>query len=168
MIKTMNVAGPDGQFQAYVVKPETSSAPCVLVLHEVFGVNNDMRQTCDELAAHGFIAVCPNLFWRQERGELRHARHTQGGQPVHKRDPSADKRHHAAHERRHAVDNRLNAAHSAHIAADKTLLVVLEAHRDGAMRTRDASNAPSDATKRFSGAHNLVLARCIVRFARPD
>ena len=40
----------------------------MLVLHEVFGVNNDMRMTCDELALHGFIAVCPDLFWRQERG----------------------------------------------------------------------------------------------------
>jgi carboxymethylenebutenolidase len=37
-------------------------------LHEVFGVNNDMRMTCEELALHGFIAVCPDLFWRQERG----------------------------------------------------------------------------------------------------
>jgi carboxymethylenebutenolidase len=68
MSKTINVTGSDGQFQAYVAQPETSRAPCVLVLHEVFGVNNDMRKTCDELATHGFIAVCPDLFWRQERG----------------------------------------------------------------------------------------------------
>ncbi len=45
-----------------------ASAPSVVVLQEVFGVNNDMRQTCDELAARGFIAVCPDLYWRQERG----------------------------------------------------------------------------------------------------
>ncbi len=34
----------------------------VLVLHEVFGVNDDMRLTCDELAAEGFLAVAPDLF----------------------------------------------------------------------------------------------------------
>jgi carboxymethylenebutenolidase len=37
-------------------------------LHEVFGVNADIRKTCDELAARGFIAVAPDLFWRQEPG----------------------------------------------------------------------------------------------------
>jgi dienelactone hydrolase len=33
----------------------------------VFGVNADIRKTCDELAEQGFIAVAPDLFWRQER-----------------------------------------------------------------------------------------------------
>lgn len=37
-----------------------------MVLHEVFGVNADLRSTCDELAAAGFTAICPELFWRQE------------------------------------------------------------------------------------------------------
>jgi carboxymethylenebutenolidase len=27
-----------------------------------------MRQTCLELADRGFIAIAPELFWRQERG----------------------------------------------------------------------------------------------------
>jgi carboxymethylenebutenolidase len=57
-----------GEFQAYVARPKASVAPSVVVLHEVFGVNTDMRQWCDELASRGFIAVCPDLFWRQERG----------------------------------------------------------------------------------------------------
>jgi carboxymethylenebutenolidase len=43
-------------------------APAVVVLHEVFGVNADIRKTCDELADKGFIAVAPDLFWRQEPG----------------------------------------------------------------------------------------------------
>jgi dienelactone hydrolase len=33
---------------------------------ELFGVNADIRKTCDELAGQGFIAVAPDLFWRQE------------------------------------------------------------------------------------------------------
>lgn len=40
----------------------------MIVLHEVFGVNEDIRRTCDEFAEAGFIAVGPDLFWRQERG----------------------------------------------------------------------------------------------------
>jgi len=55
-----------GAFHAYVARPATQPAPAVVVLHEVFGVNEDIRQTCDELAAQGFVAVAPDLFWRQE------------------------------------------------------------------------------------------------------
>jgi carboxymethylenebutenolidase len=40
----------------------------VVVLHEVFGVNADMRQTCAELAAQGYLAICPDLLWRLEPG----------------------------------------------------------------------------------------------------
>jgi carboxymethylenebutenolidase len=43
-------------------------SPAVVVLHEVFGVNADIRKTCDELAEQGFVAVAPDLFWRQEPG----------------------------------------------------------------------------------------------------
>jgi carboxymethylenebutenolidase len=68
MNDTISIDGADGQFRAHVARPGTSGAPSVVVLHEVFGVNDDMRKTCDELASQGFIAVCPELFWRQERG----------------------------------------------------------------------------------------------------
>jgi carboxymethylenebutenolidase len=39
-----------------------------VVLHEVFGVNADLRETCHELADKGYIAICPDLFWHQEPG----------------------------------------------------------------------------------------------------
>jgi carboxymethylenebutenolidase len=64
----MKISTPDGSFDAYIAKPTTLPAPAVVVLHEVFGVNADMRATCAELAEAGYIAVCPELFWRQERG----------------------------------------------------------------------------------------------------
>jgi dienelactone hydrolase len=35
---------------------------------ELFGVNADIRKHCDELAEQGFLAVAPDLFWRQEPG----------------------------------------------------------------------------------------------------
>jgi carboxymethylenebutenolidase len=58
----------DGAFSAYIARPKALPAPAVVVLHEVFGVNADIRKTCDELAEQGFIAVAPDLFWRQEPG----------------------------------------------------------------------------------------------------
>ncbi|HVJ00566.1 MAG TPA: dienelactone hydrolase family protein, partial [Sphingomonas sp.] len=57
---TITVA--DGAFQAFVERPALESAPAVVVLHEVFGVNDDMRASCRELAGQGFIAVAPDLF----------------------------------------------------------------------------------------------------------
>ena len=51
-----------------MAQPKTLPAPAVIVLHEVFGVNADIRKTCDELAEQGSLAVAPDLFWRQEPG----------------------------------------------------------------------------------------------------
>jgi len=62
----ITVKGRDGTFAAYIAKPKTSPAPAVVVLQELFGVNADIRKHCDELAAQGFLAVAPDLFWRQE------------------------------------------------------------------------------------------------------
>lgn len=64
----ITIEGRDGAFGAYIARPKALPAPAVVVLHEVFGVNADIRKTCDELAEQGFIAVAPDLFWRQEPG----------------------------------------------------------------------------------------------------
>jgi carboxymethylenebutenolidase len=64
----ITVKGQGGTFAAYIARPKTSRAPAVVVLQELFGVNADIRKTCDELAEQGFIAVAPDLFWRQEPG----------------------------------------------------------------------------------------------------
>ena len=62
------IESPDGTFHAYISRPAKLPAPAVVVLQELFGVNADIRATCDELAAQGFIAIAPDLFWRQEPG----------------------------------------------------------------------------------------------------
>jgi carboxymethylenebutenolidase len=64
----ITIKGHGGGFAAYVARPKTSPAPAVVVLQELFGVNADIRKTCDELAEQGFLAVAPDLFWRQEPG----------------------------------------------------------------------------------------------------
>src|SRR6202047_1125254 len=69
----ISVNGQDGTFAAYIARPKTSPAQAVVVLQELFGVNADIRKTCDELAEQGFLAVAPDLFWRQEPGlDLNH------------------------------------------------------------------------------------------------
>ena len=64
----ITIEGHDGAFAAYIAGPKTVPAPAVIVLQELFGVNADIRNTCDELAEQGFVAVAPDLFWRQEPG----------------------------------------------------------------------------------------------------
>jgi len=39
-----------------------------VVIQEIFGVNTVMRGITDSLAAEGYVALCPDLFWRQEPG----------------------------------------------------------------------------------------------------
>ena len=58
----------EGNFAVYVALPARTPAPAVVVLQEIFGINEDMRETCGELANQGFVALCPDLFWRQEPG----------------------------------------------------------------------------------------------------
>ncbi len=53
---------------AYIARPKTSPASAVVVLQELFGVNADIRKHCDELAEQGYLAVAPDLYWRQEPG----------------------------------------------------------------------------------------------------
>jgi carboxymethylenebutenolidase len=65
---TITIKTSAGDFAAYVAYPDADKAPAVVVLHEVFGVNEDIRLTCQALAAQGFIAIAPDLFWRQEAG----------------------------------------------------------------------------------------------------
>src|SRR6202043_1595631 len=62
------IESPDGTFRGYISRPAKLPAPAVIVLQELFGVNADIRATCNELAAQGFIAIAPDLFWRQEPG----------------------------------------------------------------------------------------------------
>ena len=64
----ITIEGQDGAFGAYIARPKASPASAVVVLQELFGVNADIRKTCDELAEQGFLAVAPDLFWRQEPG----------------------------------------------------------------------------------------------------
>lgn len=65
--RVVGVSSQEGRFEAYLARAAERGRPVVIVLHEVFGVNADMRSTCDELATAGFTAICPELFWRAQR-----------------------------------------------------------------------------------------------------
>ena len=64
----LTISTPHGDFGAYVAAPATKPAAAIVVIQEIFGVNAVMRQITDRLASQGYLAVCPDLFWRIEPG----------------------------------------------------------------------------------------------------
>lgn len=66
--ETITIKGPDGSFSGYLSKPASGTGPGIVVIQEIFGVNKVMRDLCDWLAGEGYVALCPDLFWRIEPG----------------------------------------------------------------------------------------------------
>lgn len=50
---------------AYIAYPERpTAAPGVIVIHEIFGLSDFVRQTTEQLAKDGFVAIAPDLLSR--------------------------------------------------------------------------------------------------------
>jgi carboxymethylenebutenolidase len=63
------IRAPDGgNFTGYLAVPKGGSGPGIVVAQEIFGVNAVMRAVCDLLASQGYVALCPDIFWRIEPG----------------------------------------------------------------------------------------------------
>lgn len=56
----------DGQFDAYVAEPEGKASAAIIVIQEIFGVNEGIRHKCESWAKAGYLAYAPDLFWRLE------------------------------------------------------------------------------------------------------
>ena len=65
---TIPASDGSGSFSAYLVEPKARPAGAVVLIQEVFGVNQAMRDIAAWVADLGFFAVCPDLFWRIEPG----------------------------------------------------------------------------------------------------
>jgi carboxymethylenebutenolidase len=61
-------AAEGGSFSGYLASPKSGKGPGILVIQEIFGVNKVMRDLADGFAAQGYVALCPDLFWRQQPG----------------------------------------------------------------------------------------------------
>lgn len=55
-----------GRTSAYFAAPEgQTDAPVALVVHEIFGVHEYIRDVCRRLAKEGYFAIAPDLYQRQ-------------------------------------------------------------------------------------------------------
>jgi carboxymethylenebutenolidase len=58
----------DGIMSAYLALPPGGTGPGLVLIQEIFGVNQVMRDLADAWAAKGYVVACPDLFWRIEPG----------------------------------------------------------------------------------------------------
>jgi len=64
-------ANDGGSFKGYLALPEGGKGPGLMVLQEIFGVNEAIRATCDYFAEEGYVVLAPDMFHRlDERVEL--------------------------------------------------------------------------------------------------
>ena len=62
----IDIPAGDGMIPAYRARPEGPGAvPVVLVVHEIFGLHEYIRDVCRRLAKQGYLGIAPDLFQRQ-------------------------------------------------------------------------------------------------------
>ncbi len=59
-------AADGGAFDAHLVQPAKPNGGAVVCIQEIFGVNHAMRDIAQYWADQGYVAIAPDLFWRQE------------------------------------------------------------------------------------------------------
>lgn len=63
---TVQVPVPDGSLEAYFAAPDREGRfPVVLVVQEIFGLHEHIRDICRRFAHEGYLAIAPQLYQRQ-------------------------------------------------------------------------------------------------------
>ena len=60
----IEIDSADGKFGAYLAIPHTQKGPGIVLIQEIFGVNEHIRSVAEQYAADGYLVVVPDLFWR--------------------------------------------------------------------------------------------------------
>lgn len=69
MGKMIDLTASDGsKLQAYQADPSGTPKGGLVIIQEIFGVNKHMKAMTDSYAADGYLAVCPAMFDRAEKG----------------------------------------------------------------------------------------------------
>lgn len=59
---------PQTGMTGYIAAPEGEAKAAIIVIQEIFGVNEGIRRKCDGWAKAGYLAVAPDLFFRIRPG----------------------------------------------------------------------------------------------------
>ncbi len=59
--------GSTGKIEAYLSRPRNSGKhPAVVVIHEIFGLSDHIKDVANRFASQGYVALAPQLFSRQD------------------------------------------------------------------------------------------------------
>ena len=61
------IGGSAGNIDAYLALPPAGRGPGLLLLQEIFGVNEHIRAVAEQYALDGFVVLAPDVFWQQQR-----------------------------------------------------------------------------------------------------
>jgi carboxymethylenebutenolidase len=65
----VTILNGDLQIAAYLAKPAVEgSFPGIIVIQEIFGVNQHIREVTEQIAAQGYVAIAPAIYQRQAPG----------------------------------------------------------------------------------------------------
>src|SRR6478672_7186035 len=68
----IEIASDGGKFEAYVSAPDSGKVPGAILVSSIFGLDQNMKGMCDDLAQRGYVALMQNFFWRdQDSGPLK-------------------------------------------------------------------------------------------------
>src|SRR2546427_2231408 len=68
-METIEVPTPAGAMPAFLARPAGDGpAPAVLVIMEAFGLNAHIKDVARRIAAEGYVALAPDLYWRGGKG----------------------------------------------------------------------------------------------------
>jgi carboxymethylenebutenolidase len=63
--RTDQVHTPDGAYDLPLWHPTTGHGPGIVLIQEIFGLDDYLTTVAEDLAALGYVVAVPDLFWRQ-------------------------------------------------------------------------------------------------------
>ena len=55
------------KFQAYLSQPNQKVKGGIVIIQEIFGVNDHIKEVCDLYSSHGYLTIAPCLFDRENK-----------------------------------------------------------------------------------------------------
>ena len=66
----IDVTTQDGVADAYLARPDDERHPAVVLVMDAFGLRTQIERMADRIAAHGFVVLAPNVFYRAGRAPV--------------------------------------------------------------------------------------------------
>jgi carboxymethylenebutenolidase len=64
--RSETITVPDGSFVAHLSVPDAGRGSGIVLIQEIFGVNDYLTGVAGRLADQGYVVACPDLYWRIE------------------------------------------------------------------------------------------------------